>query len=779
MLNKKNNLFGNFAFYLSLLFVLSGCPLEERSDPDIVPSIPSGPSNPSAPNNPSVPSSPSTPSNPSTILVSSITFNQESLFVNPDSSFQLIATVLPENAANKNLLWIWDNGIDEPMSLLEMENQSIWLSETGLAYVGLNVGAWVSPGYIGTITAYADDGSGVSASCSITVTGDVLVNSITLDQTNLTLGPGDTVTLHAVVNPADAVNTNITWASSNNNVATVTDGTITVSGSVHVGDTAIITAVAADGSGTIATCSVTVFFVLVNSITLDQTSLTLGPGGVVTLHAAVSPPDAYNTNITWNSSNNGIATVADGVVTICGSAHTGDTVTITAAAVDGSGKQASCTISIVNVADLRQIYYVSSTGYDNNTGVEASPLATVEKALALMQAAYTANGGSYWPKDTYNNPVSGQIIVSGEVSRGVVVTEASYPPIIIKGKGSGSNAGIIKPQGSIRQALKIDNGNKVTLGDNITITGGKGDWSTNSYGAGVYVGSDCVFEMTGNSLVTDNPFTGSETNGFGAGVYIHDNGIFYMKGNAGISNNGGTFTHVKGGGVYVANSAIFEMSENACISENHIGGPIYSGGAGVYVDHGSFTMKGNACISGNTITKNAGNSPDAFYGAGVFVNDGVFTMKENAVIEENTIYFNSTSNSLGGGVFVQGENSRVQISGSSIVRNNGSPNGSGGIAIFAGELQVFENALITANDRGIMGSGTSRIYVKGNSVISDNRIGIEIQPGSSLYVSESAVIKGLSSFTTGINTRGTVFMTGGLITGNEDGILVETGGYLI
>ncbi|MBR6191455.1 MAG: Ig-like domain-containing protein, partial [Prevotella sp.] len=79
----------------------------------------------------------------------------------------------------------------------------------------------------------------------------VAVNSITLSQTEaaMTVG-GETLTLTPTVLPAEATNKSVTWTSSDETVATVTDGGVTA---VAAG-TATITVTTTDGAKT-ATCT--------------------------------------------------------------------------------------------------------------------------------------------------------------------------------------------------------------------------------------------------------------------------------------------------------------------------------------------------------------------------------------------------------------------------------------------------------------------------------------------------------------------------------------------
>ena len=83
--------------------------------------------------------------------------------------------------------------------------------------------------------------------------------------------------------------------------------------------------------------------VLVTSITLNKTSLSLETGKSETLTATVLPNSATNKSVTWTSSKTSVATVdSNGKVT----AVAAGTATITCKANDGSGKQATCAVTV-------------------------------------------------------------------------------------------------------------------------------------------------------------------------------------------------------------------------------------------------------------------------------------------------------------------------------------------------------------------------------------------------------------------------------------------------
>ena len=79
----------------------------------------------------------------------------------------------------------------------------------------------------------------------------VYVNKVTLDKTSHSMNIGEKLTLTATVEPSNATNKTVTWTSSNKNVATVSNGTVTAVGS----GTATITATA---DGKKVTCTITV-----------------------------------------------------------------------------------------------------------------------------------------------------------------------------------------------------------------------------------------------------------------------------------------------------------------------------------------------------------------------------------------------------------------------------------------------------------------------------------------------------------------------------------------
>ena len=109
---------------------------------------------------------------------------------------------------------------------------------------------------------------------------------------------------------------------------------------------------------------------LVTGITLNQTTATMVEGDTLQLIATVSPNDATNKDVTWDTSNSTYATVSTtGLV----KAESAGTVIITATAKDESGESGECTITVesagTSASDIvdetdKSIYYGKTvTGY--------------------------------------------------------------------------------------------------------------------------------------------------------------------------------------------------------------------------------------------------------------------------------------------------------------------------------------------------------------------------------------------------------------------------------
>ncbi|MCQ2070388.1 MAG: Ig-like domain-containing protein, partial [archaeon] len=237
--------------------------------------------------------------------VKTVVLNNDSLTLGIGERFQLIATVGPDYANNKNVTW-------------SSKDQSI---------VTVNESGIISAESKGTtvITVTTEDG-GLTAACIVTVV--TRVSGITLDISDLTISDiGESYTRVPTIEPEDADNKDVIWTSDNKDIAVVDEyGTVT---GMSIGTTSI-TVTTADG-GFYATCIVTVEG-KVKTITLDRSELTMESEEVAQLTAEVYPELATK-NLVWFSSDDSIATVDDNgritsfdngnVVIICKDVYTG------------------------------------------------------------------------------------------------------------------------------------------------------------------------------------------------------------------------------------------------------------------------------------------------------------------------------------------------------------------------------------------------------------------------------------------------------------------------
>ncbi len=251
--------------------------------------------------------------------VKEIKINKSTAEVAVGETITLIATVLPSNATDKSVEWSSNNP-----NVAKVENGKV---------TGIKAGKT-------TITVSSVENKDIEATCDVTVVaGKVSVTGVELDKTSLDMKEGDEANLKATVKPEDAENKNVSWSSSNTDVATVANGKVVAKA---VG-TSVITVTTEDGGYT-ATCTVTVApnKISVTGVELDRTSLDMTEGDEVTLKATVKPEDATDKSVRWSSNNTTVATVKDGLIT----ANKAGTATITVYSVENEDIKATCKVTV-------------------------------------------------------------------------------------------------------------------------------------------------------------------------------------------------------------------------------------------------------------------------------------------------------------------------------------------------------------------------------------------------------------------------------------------------
>lgn len=201
-------------------------------------------------------------------------------------TFALSATVQPENASNKSLLW-------------ESSNENVATVDKDGVVTALNPGS-------AEITVKTVDGS-FTATATITVFRTA--KSILLNTEAATISVGSEITLSAQVLPEDTLDKTVTWKSSDPETATVNENGVVTA---HKAGTVQITATAGSAK---AVCVLKVNEPLTN-FEIEESEITLYTGKTKKLTGVFTPDNASDKTVAWTSSNEEVATVDEnGVVT--------------------------------------------------------------------------------------------------------------------------------------------------------------------------------------------------------------------------------------------------------------------------------------------------------------------------------------------------------------------------------------------------------------------------------------------------------------------------------
>lgn len=171
--------------------------------------------------------------------------------------------------------------------------------------------------------------------CEITPE-EITVDSVSLSQSSAEMIVGETTLLKATILPSNATNKEVTWASSKQSVASISDNGLVTA--IAEGSSTIT----ASAGGKSATCTIQVSkkVIEVMSIELDKKDVELVEGESKTLVATVKPDDATDKTISWSSLDVAVASVdGNGKVTAIKEGNT----TIVAKTGD---KQVTCAVTV-------------------------------------------------------------------------------------------------------------------------------------------------------------------------------------------------------------------------------------------------------------------------------------------------------------------------------------------------------------------------------------------------------------------------------------------------
>lgn len=168
------------------------------------------------------------------VFVSSLNIDKEEATLKATETVQIIAEVGPAEATNREVGYMSDN-----MDVATVDAEG--------TVTGISVGE-------ANIKVYAKDGSGYYQTCKITVI-PTLMESLTMSESELSVKVNRSGHLAVDVLPATTTNKSVIWRSNNSSIVSIDENGDFIS--QHKG-VATITASATDGSGLIASCTITV-----------------------------------------------------------------------------------------------------------------------------------------------------------------------------------------------------------------------------------------------------------------------------------------------------------------------------------------------------------------------------------------------------------------------------------------------------------------------------------------------------------------------------------------
>lgn len=316
------------------------------------------------------------PKAPEPIAITSIEISIPELEIETNVSVEISTSIEPSNYTVSNLQWVSSNP-----EIINVENGIITTLNEGES------------------TIYVINDNGVKSN-EILVHSIVKIKELTLSKETLKINVGKSETLLATITPENATNKNLIWKSSNDDIASV-DENGTVTGN-NVGE--CIVSVSSNDESIIAECKINVNPIEINSLSLDETNVTLGVGQEYLLIGSVSPSNATYRNFTWSSSNNEILTVNNGKIKAISE---GDAVV---SIKSKNGKTASCNFTVKSSVSLGTIRYVKET-YSVRSGPSTNyyNLATVYKneEVEILKVSNS------WTKVRTSSGVVGYMLSSG------------------------------------------------------------------------------------------------------------------------------------------------------------------------------------------------------------------------------------------------------------------------------------------------------------------------------------------------------------------------------
>lgn len=297
--------------------------------------------------------------------VTGVTLNKNNISLDISQHETLVATVLPEDADNKNVTWSSSND-----DVVTVTNGILSPQAKGSA----------------TITVTTEEGN-FTDTCEVMVIIDV--TGITLNKNSIKVVKGETEKLIATLVPASATPVQIDWNSSNPVVASVNNGIVTG----IEGGNCIISASVTNSHGEVYTAECETFVAIYpKNITLDPDIIeqhVIDETPVESINIIFDPEDTTEKEVTWSSTNIDICTYDSTNNKIV---YTGDLGTCYINAVDINGNRGTCEVNVYKRRPKPNIP-VLETVSEHSISVEY-----------LENHVYSIDNGITWSRSsTFNN----------------------------------------------------------------------------------------------------------------------------------------------------------------------------------------------------------------------------------------------------------------------------------------------------------------------------------------------------------------------------------------
>ena len=305
-----------------------------------------------------------------TVFMSNMSITSSANLINsPKDTLQLSLQYLPANATNTRPIWR-----SSAPHIATIDHNGILSA--------------VSNGIV-TISAIAQDGSTLSATKNFTITNQAIpIQSLEILSRGHSLQvPEDTMQMHLSILPNNATYTAIHWR-----IDDTTKASITPLGLLYAKANGVVTveAFAKDNSEIIARKTITITNQknYVRHIQLNARTAQLNTkGDTLQIHLQVQPTTATHQTFIWRSSDENIASVSHtGLVT----ANKNGSVTITAAAYDGSGTTGQY---ILNISQQHE--FITNLNNATNSSIINTP-----NGILQMQVQHQPNSlpqpAIYW-----------------------------------------------------------------------------------------------------------------------------------------------------------------------------------------------------------------------------------------------------------------------------------------------------------------------------------------------------------------------------------------------